>query len=249
MSRQHQSILSSLSATLLSCILAALFFVASVWYPLHLWRPLTCALNKDGSCDFDPVVALLGVAIAALVHASSVAVFAWTPLSAPLRATSQDSKLPSMFNAFLYMSMISDIIAYGNALSFIEDFTGFVQALTISFNAPFLIFAPYVLAAYRDPSTDLGSLIHRIKARIQAHHCDEQQASCGDSECMRGRMERAFLILPNSLEREGDVGDVREFASEEKEKMRPFPKFSLFVTAPTDSSLEQYMPLPVSQRA
>jgi len=72
--------------------------------------------DSKGSCDFEPMIALIGIAIAAFVHSCCVALFAWTPLSAPLRSSSQVSQPTCLFNAFLHASMVFDAAAYGYAL-------------------------------------------------------------------------------------------------------------------------------------
>lgn len=81
---------------------------------------------------------------------------------------------------------------------------------------------------------------------------------------MHKRLERAFLILPESGgscgrqydDHDNTSGDEEDYYTSEDEdrsvgsEMRSvsIPRFSLFVTAPTDNVPEQYMPLPVSQR-
>lgn len=256
-----RSALSPLVPMLLTSIYVTLFFMASTWIPLYLWAPLTCVPNNSGSCDYDPIVALLGVLVAVLVHAMLVAVFAWTPLSAPIRTSPSpvrvspsDTSKASIFNVFLYASMSADIIAYCLALTAVQGFTGFLQALTISFNAPFLLFIPYALAAYRDPSTDLGAFLHRIRARLLASHLPDCPAQQGSYECdcqlgfdssenLYTRLESAALVLPRdrsrqSLEHLDLHGEDR--GNQEKEKMLPFPRFALFVTAPAGD--EDHLP-------
>jgi hypothetical protein len=238
MAGQHQFPSTSLPATLLSCVLAALYFAASTWYPLRLWRPLTCVPNSKGSCDFEPMIALIGVAIAAFVHSCCVALFAWTPLSAPLRSSSQVSQPNCLFNAFLHASMVFDAAAYGYALTFIDDLAGFLQVLNISFSVLFLVLVPYLVAAYRDPSTDLGSMLHVLKARMVAYRPNEQQV-CSIHDCetdLQTNLERAFLISPASRQSPElrDIDVAREFQS--RTKMRPFPRFQLLVTPASDSS-------------
>jgi len=245
---QHHTALSALPSNVFSCILAGLLFALSIWAPLHLWQPLVCGTMEDGSCEFDPTVSLVGVIVAALVHSISVAIFAWSPISAPLRSFDKSTRRPSLFNTFLYASIACDIVAYGHALTSMKGFDGFVQAVTITFNAPFVVFAPYILAAYADPSTDIGSFVHRIKARITEYASDDSEGcSCGESNCVHKTLERAYLISPNTFESRCRHQDDDESYSVEEMRARPnTPRFSLFVTAPTESVQEQYTPLPAS---
>lgn len=61
-----------------------------------------------------------------------------------------------------------------------------------------------------------------------------------------------MLIMPSTFEsREyGSSNNYEEegYFEEEMSARSNIPRFSLFVTAPTDGTPEQYMPLPVSQR-
>lgn len=177
-----------LAPTLLACLIAGVLFAGSVSYPLRVWWPLTCMTEDEQvPCEFQPAVAILGVAVSVLVHAIAVALFSWTPLSTVvLRCPPSDvvstgdsvsdkptssksiSAPTSSFNAFLYASVVLDIALYGYSLTFIEDLTDFMQALTISFNAPVLIMIPYFLAAYRDSTSHVGGLLHRIRVLVRA---------------------------------------------------------------------------------
>lgn len=137
-------------------------------------------------------------------------------------------------------------------------------------------FLPDLLAAYRDPSTDIGAFLHRVKARIQAsggteydilQHAQFRYSALperpsptpSEEDSIYERLENALFILPrvrssaqqpqhqhtrsqSQSQSQTLVGrDVEEGKfvgddEETREKMRPFPRFTLFVTAPNDQS-------------
>ncbi|KAF8321706.1 hypothetical protein DL93DRAFT_2224044 [Clavulina sp. PMI_390] len=229
------STLSSLPTMVMSTIIALLFFTLTTVPVAQVWARFACERDDQGTCNYDPIIILLGTAVAAFAHAIAVALFAWTPLSSPLRNKHQRN----MFNAFLYASFFFDIIPYAYALTLIRGFVPFLQALTITFNVPFLLIVPYLTAAYRDPTSDLGALLHHIRSRLSKDTGNNGPCHCGEDACLHGALERAFLIAPS--------GAYAECEFDENEDSSPAtPPFTFFVTAPPED--KEYVLLPVTHQ-
>lgn len=193
---------------------------------------------------------LLGALLAVLWHAVCVAIFFWTPLSSPLRRVEPETepRRAPMLNAFLYGSVLVDVIAYSIAfastIAHIDDYMGIFQACFVTFNAPFSVIIPYLVAAYRDETTDLGALLHMIKARI----ADPKWDPFADSEHFPLTFEESEYESESApLVSRSGAEDVEKDAS----TPTPTPVFSLFVTAPDanhHSANSQRLPMPITQR-
>lgn len=252
--------------TLMACLMASVLFVGTVPYPLQAFLALTCVSDVQGACEFEPAVAILGVAVSVLVHAAAVVLFVWSPLSSlvlrcPPRevalaedlaadkalSTKPISTSTSSLSVFLCASVAHDIVLFGYSLTWVNDFTSFLQAATISFNAPILIGMIYLLAAYRDPASNLGAGLHRLNTLVR-----ERRASSSSSSLFASRsssltapllpqeyssLDSRESLEPTELSAPG-MSDghelpaqhrARELGDEKREKMRPFPR--MFATS------------------